>query len=353
MRAYLPLPCLPATCTCATCQTALNLTSVPAHLPCLPADYFPFLTDPSNLRNRTTFYHTLARLLFMEDTPAKFKSFVAPLQQVLAGLAAASSNATNAAALRASVPRETVIGLFRDLRGIATATNSRRTYGEFFYKMRRCRNAGGLFLLVCRCMQRCLHPHVSPVFPHLCFHCVLLLQACCSTGCTRRTSPPLSPAWRPGQVRDWDAKRGCRLGPVQRAARSQPSLHTIHKQAPPPCHTSSISRTCHGPPACHCRQLPLPATATACNCHCLQLPLPADTPEVTTALLKFMAEFVLNKTQRLTFDSSSPNGILLFREVSRVICTYGSRVVGAPPPGEPYGAVSWLPGWRSGLGLCV
>jgi exportin-7 len=47
-----------------------------------PADYFPFLTEPANLRNRTTFYHTLARLLFMEDTPAKFKSFVAPLQQV-------------------------------------------------------------------------------------------------------------------------------------------------------------------------------------------------------------------------------------------------------------------------------
>lgn len=44
----------------------------------------------------------------------------------------------------------------------------------------------------------------------------------------------------------------------------------------------------------------------------------ADVPEVTTAVLKFMAEFVLNKTQRLTFDSSSPNGILLFREVSKV-----------------------------------
>ena len=47
-----------------------------------PADYFPFLTPPANLRNRTTFYNTPARLLFMEDTPAKFKSFVAPLQQV-------------------------------------------------------------------------------------------------------------------------------------------------------------------------------------------------------------------------------------------------------------------------------
>lgn len=43
----------------------------------------------------------------------------------------------------------------------------------------------------------------------------------------------------------------------------------------------------------------------------------ADEPEVTTVMLKFMAEFVLNKTQRLTFDSSSPNGILLFREVSK------------------------------------
>lgn len=44
----------------------------------------------------------------------------------------------------------------------------------------------------------------------------------------------------------------------------------------------------------------------------------ADTPEVTTAVLRFMAEFVLNKSTRLTFDSSSPNGILLFREVSKV-----------------------------------
>ena len=44
----------------------------------------------------------------------------------------------------------------------------------------------------------------------------------------------------------------------------------------------------------------------------------ADTPEVTTALLRFVAEFVMNKNTRLAFDSSSPNGILLFREVSKV-----------------------------------
>lgn len=55
-------------------------------------------------------------------------------------------------------------------------------------------------------------------------------------------------------------------------------------------------------------------TLTACA-----LGHPCDTtdqPSVTTPLLKFMAEFVYNKSQRLAFDSSSPNGILLFREVS-------------------------------------
>ncbi|ESQ40528.1 hypothetical protein EUTSA_v10012516mg [Eutrema salsugineum] len=61
-----------------------------------------------------------------------------------------------------------------------------------------------------------------------------------------------------------------------------------------------------------------------------------DTPEVTTPLLKFMAEFVHNKTQRLTFDSSSPNGILLFREVSKLIVAYGSRILALPNVADIY-----------------
>eukprot|EP01135_Chromosphaera_perkinsii_P004888 Nk52_evm8s303 gene=Nk52_evmTU8s303 len=48
-----------------------------------------------------------------------------------------------------------------------------------------------------------------------------------------------------------------------------------------------------------------------------------DTPEVTTPFLKFYAEFVQNKSQRLQFDISSPNGILLFRQTSKVLNTYG------------------------------
>ncbi|CAG0893046.1 unnamed protein product [Darwinula stevensoni] len=53
-------------------------------------------------------------------------------------------------------------------------------------------------------------------------------------------------------------------------------------------------------------------------------------PQVTTPILKFYAEFVVNRSQRLNFDVSSPNGILLFREASKVICTYGSRVLTLP-----------------------
>ena len=52
--------------------------------------------------------------------------------------------------------------------------------------------------------------------------------------------------------------------------------------------------------------------------------------QVTTPLLKFVAELVLNRSQRLIFDSSSPNGILLFREVSKLIVCYGSRVLALP-----------------------
>lgn len=46
-------------------------------------------------------------------------------------------------------------------------------------------------------------------------------------------------------------------------------------------------------------------------------------PQLTTPILKLFAELVQNKSQRLQFDVSSPNGILLFREASKVICSYG------------------------------
>ena len=46
------------------------------------ANEFPFLDDPANARNRTTLHSILAKLLFMEDTPGKFKTFVTPFQQV-------------------------------------------------------------------------------------------------------------------------------------------------------------------------------------------------------------------------------------------------------------------------------
>lgn len=50
-------------------------------------------------------------------------------------------------------------------------------------------------------------------------------------------------------------------------------------------------------------------------------------PSFTTPFLKFLAEFVYNKSTRLAFECSSPNGILLFREMSKVIVTYGRAVL--------------------------
>ncbi|CAG4958643.1 unnamed protein product [Colias eurytheme] len=50
-------------------------------------------------------------------------------------------------------------------------------------------------------------------------------------------------------------------------------------------------------------------------------------PALTTPILKLAAELAQNRNQRLHFDVSSPNGILLFRELSAAICAYGSRIL--------------------------
>lgn len=170
-------------------------------------EHFPFLEAKRCTRSRTTFYYTIGWLIFMEDSPVKFKSSMDPLQQVFLSL-----ESTPDSVFRADAVRYALVGLMRDLRGIAMATNSRRTYGFLF---------------------------------------------------------------------DW--------------------LYPAHM----PLLLKGISHW-------------------------------TDTPEVTTPLLKFMAEFVLNKAQRLTFDSSSPNGILLFREVSKLIVAYGSRILSLPNAADIY-----------------
>ncbi|GAB4851808.1 hypothetical protein Ancab_031207 [Ancistrocladus abbreviatus] len=164
-------------------------------------EHFPFLEDYNSSRRRTTFYHAIGLLIFVEDSPIVFKRSMDPLSQVLITL-----ESTPDAMFQNDSVKYSFIGLMRDLRGITIATSSRRTYGFLF----------------------------DWIYPA---HMPLLLKA----------------------IAHW-----------------------------------------------------------------------ADAPEVTIPLLKFMAEFVLNKSQRLTFDSSSPNGILLFREVSKLIVAYGSRILSLP-----------------------
>ncbi|XP_061360451.1 uncharacterized protein LOC133304431 isoform X2 [Gastrolobium bilobum] len=170
-------------------------------------EQFPFLEYWECFRSRTTLYYTIGMLVFMEDSPLKFKSSMEPFLQVLVRL-----DSTPDALFQSDAIKYAFIGLMRDLRGIAMATNSRRTYGFLF---------------------------------------------------------------------DW-------LYPARMPLLLKGIAHF------------------------------------------------ADIPEVTTPLLKLMAELVQNKSQRLTFECSSPNGILLFREVSKLVVAYGSKILSLPNKADMY-----------------
>lgn len=69
--------------------------------------------------------------------------------------------------------------------------------------------------------------------------------------------------------------------------------------------------------------------------------------DVTIPCLRFLCEFVLNKGQRLTFEPSSPNGILLFRMTSQVLKTYGQSHVGRSVVSDKYKEI------LKPLGICL
>mmetsp|Transcript_47243 Transcript_47243/g.101123 ORF Transcript_47243/g.101123 Transcript_47243/m.101123 type:complete len:1094 (+) Transcript_47243:406-3687(+) len=159
---------------------------------------------------RTMYYHTLGKLLFMDIREKKdaFEKFMAPQAQVLNGLFHQLNQ--NAQMFRQETYKGPLIGLCRDLRGIAQACNGSDPYGMLF---------------------------------------------------------------------DWL---------VDNPKSPQNSRITLFARA---------------------------------------LDIWWDDPEVTTPLLKFMSEFVHNKGQRINFEQSSPGGILLFREASSILVTYGTRIL--------------------------
>ena len=59
-----------------------------------------------------------------------------------------------------------------------------------------------------------------------------------------------------------------------------------------------------------------------------------DQTDVVISLLRFLNEFCHNKANRVNFDQSSPNGILLFRYTSEVVCAFGARLLSMPPIGS-------------------
>jgi exportin-7 len=172
-------------------------------------EHFPFLIVPANARHRTTFHATLTRLLLSPSGEEKlgltFEQFLEPIVTKLNQLGALSP-----VELRQDQCRWPLVGVFRDLRGIAASLHNRKTYSALF---------------------DILHPRYLTLL-------------------------------------------------------------------------SKVADIWH------------------------------DQTDVVIGLLRFLHEFCHNKANRVNFDQSSPNGILLFRCTSDVVCAYGSRLLSMPPPSK-------------------
>ena len=163
--------------------------------------HFPFLANPRNVRHRTTFYTSLARLVFFEDDSERFDPFIAPILSVLDSIAPSVQVRDDRIAIA-------IIGVSRDLRGVLAAAHNKSSYNQCF----------------------------DALFPQ---HIDTLLRG----------------------LEVW-----------------------------------------------------------------------ADKPSVTTSVLKFFSELVMQRGSRIAFGNSSPNGILLFKRASQAIVVYGTRLSQTPTP---------------------
>ncbi|KAG8519529.1 Ran-binding protein 17, partial [Galemys pyrenaicus] len=184
------------------------------------SEHFPFLDisdsySLSDFRCRTTFYTALTRLLMVDlgEDEDEFENFMLPLTVSFETVLQIFNNN-----FKQEDVKRMLIGLARDLRGIAFALNTKTSYTMLFDWM---------------------YPYYTVTIPAL-----------CTEGCQ-------APHFR--------------------------LIRAIEQW--------------YGEPAC------------------------------TTPILKLMAELMQNRSQRLNFDVSSPNGILLFREASKMICTYGNQIL--------------------------
>ncbi|KAM9979902.1 hypothetical protein ACTFIZ_006158 [Dictyostelium cf. discoideum] len=89
---------------------------------------FPFLEKNSNPRNRTSLYKTIGKLLFTDENMGFFDEFIAPFDDTIKYLL----NISTPEQFRTEEIKRKVIGLLRDLRGIITSANSKRSYLLFF-----------------------------------------------------------------------------------------------------------------------------------------------------------------------------------------------------------------------------
>jgi hypothetical protein len=233
---------------------------------------FPFLDHPANSRARTVYYATLARLLYAEESPARFRAFVAPLHAVLVGVAQA---AAQAGALPPP-PLGATAG------AAANATVQAAANG-----------GGGGGLLV---NGGTPGTPLSPASP------LATSTSCCASD----SLPPVPP------------QAAAQLRAAVPAAAVEGLFRDLRGVV-----AATAQRKHYGLVFDWLYPQHLPVVVA-----CLEAWAPTH-PRVAHSVLKFVDELCFNRGNRLQFDPSSASGILLFREVSKCVVAYSRHALAA------------------------
>ncbi|VDO87083.1 unnamed protein product [Haemonchus placei] len=268
------------------------------------AEHFVFLGQSvpySTMKHRTVFYEALTRLLTIDlnDDEQLFEQFMQPLAATSRELTAIMTTPNYNGAVSQEELKRVVVGLCRDLRGVAVACTTKNLFQIVFDWL-----YPDMFNIMMRAVEEWSScPEVmTPIFRLLAELCQNRQQrlkfemSSCSAVLLFKEASKIICAYVPFYVLE----------------------------------TSTVTRFFESLMLRYPDMFNIMMRAVEEWSSCPEKSRFTHRVQVMTPIFRLLAELCQNRQQRLKFEMSSCSAVLLFKEASKIICAYGNRILVMP-----------------------